>query len=195
MPFNSYPYFVFLAVGVLGFRLLEQGAPTGRRVFLLLASYGFYAWWRADFLALLCGSTLVNYALGCEIERRRMQHKDRRAILVAGLVFNLGLIATFKYDTLFVSTANDVLGIGLAVPHFFLPLAISFFTFEQISYLVDADAGKTHTHCYGERQHGERGEAAAQDERVGNEGEREQGDRLDHHRAIRLFRESPFPEV
>src|SRR5678816_2409552 len=146
MPFNSYPYFLFLALTVLGFRLLEKGAPTGRRVFLLLASYAFYAWWRADFLVLLCGSTLVNYAVGCEIERRRMQHKDRRAYLIAGLVFNLGLIATFKYDTLFVSTANDLLGVGLPVPHFFLPLAISFFTFEQISYLVDADAGKAHNY-------------------------------------------------
>src|SRR5690349_8524230 len=146
MPFNSYPYFVFLAAAVFGFRLLEKGAPTGRRVFLLLASYAFYAWWRADFLLLLCGSTLVNYAVGCEIERRRMQHKDRRALLIGGLVFNLGLIATFKYDTLFVSTANDLLGIGLAVPHFFLPLAISFFTFEQISYLVDADQGRTHNY-------------------------------------------------
>jgi len=146
MPFNSYPYFVFLAVAVLGFRLLEKGAPTGRRVFLLLASYAFYAWWRADFLVLLCGSTLVNYAIGCEIERRRMQHKDRRALLIGGLAFNLALIATFKYDTLFVSTANDLLGLGLPVPHFFLPLAISFFTFEQISYLVDADAGRTHNY-------------------------------------------------
>ena len=146
MPFNSYPYFLFLAAAVLGFRLLEKAAPTGRRVFLLLASYAFYAWWRADFLLLLCGSTLVNYALGCEIERRRTQHKDRRALLIGGLVFNLSLIATFKYDTLFVSTANDLLGIGLAVPHFFLPLAISFFTFEQISYLVDADRGRTHNY-------------------------------------------------
>jgi len=146
MPFNSYPYFLFLALTVIGFRLLEKTAPTGRRVFLLLASYAFYAWWRADFLLLLCGSTLVNYALGCEIERRRTQHKDRRALLIGGLVFNLGLIATFKYDTLFVSTANEFLGVGLPVPHFFLPLAISFFTFEQISYLVDADSGKTHNY-------------------------------------------------
>src|SRR6201996_1450534 len=143
MPFNSYPYFVFLAVAVLGFRLLEKNALTARRVFLLLASYAFYAWWRADFLLLLAGSTLVNYALGREIEQRRRRLKDRRGFLIAGLVFNLGLIAAFKYGTLFVSTANDVLGIGLPVPHWFLPLAISFFTFEQISYLVDADAGKT----------------------------------------------------
>ncbi len=144
MPFNSYPYFVFLAVTVLGFRWLEKSALTGRRVFLLLASYAFYAWWRADFLALLCGSTLVNYALGREIEQRRARQHDRRALLIAGLVFNLGLIATFKYDTLFVGTADHLLGLGLPIPHFFLPLAISFFTFEQISYLVDADAGKTH---------------------------------------------------
>src|SRR6185436_8487766 len=111
MPFNSYPYFVFLAVAVLGFRLLEKGAITGRRVFLLLASYAFYAWWRADFLLLLCGSTLVNYFIGREIERRRARQQDRRALLIAGLAFNLGLIAIFKYDTLFVGTANDLLGL------------------------------------------------------------------------------------
>src|SRR6201989_659369 len=99
MPFNSYPYFVFLAVAVLGFRLLEKNALTAPRVFLLLASYAFYAWWRADFLALLVGSTLVNYALGREIEPRQRLGRPRRAVLVAGLIFNLGLIATFKYDT------------------------------------------------------------------------------------------------
>src|SRR5882757_3424751 len=146
MPFNSYPYFVFLAVAVLGFRLLEKGAPTGRRLFLLLASYAFYAWWRADFLLLLGGSTLVNFAIGQQIERRCARQQDRRALLIAGLAFNLGLIATFKYDTLFVGTANDLLGLGLPVPHFFLPLAFRFLTFEQITYLVDADAGKAHNY-------------------------------------------------
>ncbi|HVV27200.1 MAG TPA: MBOAT family O-acyltransferase [Rhizomicrobium sp.] len=144
MPFNSYPYFVFLAVAVLGFRLLERRSLTGRRVFLLLMSYAFYAWWRADFLALLCGSTLVNFALGRAIEDRRARLKDRRLFLIGGLVFNLGLIALFKYATLFMGTADDLLGWHFPVPHLFLPLAISFFTFEQISYLVDADAGKTH---------------------------------------------------
>src|SRR3569833_1848302 len=146
MPFNSYPFFVFLAVAVLGFSWLENRSLTGRRVFLLLASYGFYAWWRADFLALLKGSPLDNFAVGREIEARQRIDRDRRGLLIAGLAFNLGLIATFKYDTLFVSTANDLLGFGLPVPHFFLPLAISFFTFEQISYLVDADAGRTHNY-------------------------------------------------
>src|SRR5260221_5691404 len=146
MPFNSYPYFVFLAVAVLGFRLLEKGASpgrgAGRRMFLLLASYAFYAWWRADFLLLLCGSTLVNYGIGREIERRRARQQDRRALLIAGLAFNLGLIAISKYDTLLAGPANALLGVGLPVPHFFRRLAISFSTFEQISYLGDADARK-----------------------------------------------------
>ena len=146
MPFNSYPYFLFLGLAVLGFRLLEASALTGRRVFLLLASYAFYAWWRADFLLLLCGSTLVNYVLGREIEQRRARGKARRPLLIAGLLFNLGLIATFKYDSLLVGTANQIFDIGLPLPNFFLPLAISFFTFEQISYLLDADAGKTHNY-------------------------------------------------
>ena len=144
MPFNSYPYFVFLAAAVLGFRLLERHGPTGRRVFLLVMSYGFYAWWRADFLLLLLGSTLVNFLLGRAIEARRLQGYSSRPFLVAGLLFNLGLIGVFKYDTLLVSSTNNLLGLGWPVPHLFLPLAISFFTFEQISYLVDADAGKTH---------------------------------------------------
>jgi D-alanyl-lipoteichoic acid acyltransferase DltB (MBOAT superfamily) len=143
MPFNSYPYFIFLAVAVLGYRLLESRAPAGRRVFLLLASYAFYAWWRAEFLALLIGSTVINYMLGREIELRRTRHADRRLFLIGGLIFNLGLIAIFKYQALFVTTANTAFNIGLPVAEFFLPLAISFFTFEQISYLVDADSGKT----------------------------------------------------
>ena len=79
MPFNSYPYFVFLALAVVGFRLLEKSAPAGRRLFLLLASYAFYAWWRADFLALLCGSTLVNFVIGGQIERRCARRQDRHA--------------------------------------------------------------------------------------------------------------------
>ncbi|HEU0161170.1 MAG TPA: MBOAT family O-acyltransferase [Rhizomicrobium sp.] len=144
MPFNSYPYFLFLGLAVLVFRLLEHRSLTGRRVFLLLASYAFYAWWRADFLLLLMGSTLVNYAIGREIEQRRMRHEGRQGLLIGGLIFNLGLIAVFKYQTLFTASLNDMLGWHLPIPHFFLPLAISFFTFEQISYLVDADQGKTH---------------------------------------------------
>jgi D-alanyl-lipoteichoic acid acyltransferase DltB (MBOAT superfamily) len=107
MPFNSYPYFVFLAVAVLGFRLLEKDALTARRVFLLLASYAFYAWWRADFLLLLAGSTLVNYALGREIEQRRRRLKDRRGFLIVGLTLGLAALGAGIND--FLQSVADAL--------------------------------------------------------------------------------------
>ncbi|HEX2760729.1 MAG TPA: MBOAT family protein [Rhizomicrobium sp.] len=143
MPFNSYPYIAFIVLAVLAFLFLEARFPRARRPYLLLLSYVFYAWWRADFVLLVIGSTIVNYAVGTEITRRHAAGRATQALLLAGLAFNLGLISLFKYDDLFVGTANAVFGTGFPLPHFFLPLAISFFTFEQISYLVDADAGKT----------------------------------------------------
>ncbi len=142
MPFNSYPYIAFIVVVVIGFRLIEIGRGRGRRLFLLAASYVFYAWWRADFLLLLIGSTAVNYGLGGAIVRRVAAGRSGRGLVTAGLIFNLGLIGIFKYAGLFAGTADDLFGLTLPIPHLFLPLAISFFTFEQISYLVDAGAGK-----------------------------------------------------
>jgi D-alanyl-lipoteichoic acid acyltransferase DltB (MBOAT superfamily) len=140
MPFNSYPYIVLLLAVVSIYVLLEARWPSARRVFLLIVSYGFYAWWRADFLTLLLGSTAVNYVLGAEISRRVEAKLSARFHLVIGVVFNLGLLGVFKYAGMFAETAN-LLGFHIPVPQFFLPLAISFFTFEQISYLVDAKAG------------------------------------------------------
>jgi alginate O-acetyltransferase complex protein AlgI len=142
MPFNSYPYLAFLVAVVVGFRLLESQWPPARRMFLLVASYAFYAWWRVDFLSLLIGSTLVNYTLGTVITRRLSSGKPHSGLVSLGLVFNLGLIGIFKYAGLFTGTADDLFGLHYPIPHLFLPLAISFFTFEQISYLIDAGRGR-----------------------------------------------------
>ncbi len=142
MPFNSYPYLAFLVVVVLGFRLIESQWPAARRIFLVLASYAFYAWWRVDFVTLLVGSTLVNYAFGAAITRRVTERRPLQGLVQLGLVFNLGLIGLFKYAGLFVATSDDLFGLHYPIPHLFLPLAISFFTFEQISYLIDAGRGR-----------------------------------------------------
>lgn len=142
MIFSSYPYLVFLALSVLVFVFLERRFPAARRAFLLLTSLVFYAWWRADFVFLLFASTIVNYAIGGELTRRASTRLPTRAILTAGLVFNLAMIAVFKYAGLFVATTNAVFHTDFLIPALFLPLAISFFTFEQISYLVDASEGK-----------------------------------------------------
>ncbi len=141
MLFNSYPYIPFLLFSLLAFVFLEKRFPGARRGFLLLISYFFYAWWRADFLLLLIGSTAVNYIIGTELTARKEQAKSTRPLLVIGLAFNLGLLGLFKYAGMLVGTANFLFGAQLPIPAFFLPLAISFFTFEQISYLVDAASG------------------------------------------------------
>src|SRR5580692_9907633 len=141
MIFSSYAYLIFLACVVVAFRFLEVRLPGLRRTFLLIASFIFYAWWRADFLLLLLGSTIVNFTIGSAITRSCEKHRSPRMLLLTGLVFNLGLIAWFKYAGFFATTANGLFGAHLAVPNLFLPLAISFFTFEQISYLVDASQG------------------------------------------------------
>ncbi len=141
MLFNSYPYIPFLALSVLAYVLLEKRFPAARRCFLLAVSYFFYAWWRADFLLLLVGSTAVNYVIGAALTDRRQQGRPTRTWLIAGLTFNLGLLGLFKYAGMLVGTTNFLFGTQLPIPAFFLPLAISFFTFEQISYLVDASSG------------------------------------------------------
>ena len=142
MIFSSYPYLVFFAFALLIFLLIESRLPRYQRAFLLLVSLIFYAWWRIDFLALLLGSALVNFAVGTQILRCRTAARSPQSWLLAGLMFNLALIAVFKYAGLFTATANNLLGLALPIPQFFLPLAISFFTFEQISYLVDAARGQ-----------------------------------------------------
>ena len=141
MIFSSYAYLIFLACVVVAFRFLEVRLPGLRRTFLLIASFIFYAWWRADFLLLLLGSTIANFTIGSAITRSCEKRRSPRMLLLTGLVFNLGLIAWFKYAGFFATTANGLFGAHLAVPNLFLPLAISFFTFEQISYLVDASQG------------------------------------------------------
>jgi alginate O-acetyltransferase complex protein AlgI len=148
MPFNSYPYIVFILAVVLAFLALEARFPWAKRAFLLLISYAFYAWWRSDFVLLLVGSTIVNYAIGGEITRRHALLKSVRELLLAGLIFNLGLIGLFKYAGLFVASTDGLLGLSYPIPHLFLPLAISFFTFEQISYLVDAAEGKAQRYSF-----------------------------------------------
>ena len=146
MLFNSGIFiFLFLPVAVLVYRgLLAGGLTVSARAWLVVASLFFYAWWKLEYLPILLASIGVNYALGVAIVRRSGDGAgvSPRLILVLGLLFNLGLLGYFKYAAFAVDVVNSIAGSGIQFDALVLPLAISFFTFQQIAYLVDCYQGK-----------------------------------------------------
>ena len=144
MLFNSYPFvFAFLPLVLLGFAALARWQSRRAVVgFLVVASLGFYAWWNWRFLPLIVGSILFNFWLGTRLERtggpRGNAPRRARRLLIFGICVNLALLGYFKYRAFFVDSMGAALGTDWHLPPLVLPLAISFFTFEQITYLVDA---------------------------------------------------------
>lgn len=145
MLFNSYEFiFLFLPITITVFfgigRLGYYPAATG---WLVIASLFFYAWWNPAYLGLLVFSVILNYATGLALNRSRDLPISRKFILIFGITVNLLLLGYYKYANFFVTSINDTLGTQFTLNKIVLPLAISFFTFQQISYLVDAYKGKT----------------------------------------------------
>lgn len=139
MLFNSYVFlFGFLPAALAGFYLLRWLAPATVVGWLLLSSLVFYGYWDIWNVPLLVGSIVVNYAIGL---RLAVDGPARRPLLICGLVFDLGLIAYFKYAAFVAWNVSALSGWSFAV-HVGLPLAISFFTFQQIAYLVDCYRGQ-----------------------------------------------------
>ncbi|GGE32533.1 O-acyltransferase [Psychroflexus planctonicus] len=112
-----------------------------QNLIVLIASYVFYAWWDWRFLGLIIASTLVDYAVGINLEKTTA--KSRRKVLVAmSLLFNLGLLGFFKYYNFFVESfieAFETAGISLEAStlQIILPVGISFYTFQTLSYTLD----------------------------------------------------------
>ena len=143
MLFNSLEYiFLFLPITVVCYFLLNhKGYYQAALVWLVVASLGFYAYWKPVYLLLITGSVSFNYLLG-----GRLQKAARRSLLVFGIVINLGLLAWFKYANFIAANINEYIlahtDFFINLPKIELPLAISFFTFLQIAYLVDCFQGK-----------------------------------------------------
>ena len=145
MLFNSIDYLLFFPVAVVAYFL----APRPVRPYVLvLASYVFYASWNVAFLPLIIGLTIVNYFVGLWLAAARDAGAEQRVkwLLGIGIAINVATLGFFKYS-LFFATAfvNSIglTGVRMADPSFeiLLPLAISFFVFEFISYLMDVKRG------------------------------------------------------
>ncbi len=137
MIFSSFEFFVFL--GVVLALLGVSGREGFRRNVLLAASYVFYGWWDWRFCFLIFGSTLLDYLVGLRLEANEAPGR-RRFWLVVSLVGNLGVLGVFKYANFFLGSMQPILGgMGLHTSHLniILPVGISFFTFQTMSYSID----------------------------------------------------------
>jgi alginate O-acetyltransferase complex protein AlgI len=144
MLFDTPVYFVFLALIVLLYWRLSW---RRQNVLLLLASYFFYGWWDWRFLLLMISSTAIDYLIARKIEDARGQAR-RRTLLILSLVVNFTILGFFKYFNFFLDSAAIGLGaLGLHnIPHkilaIILPPGISFYTFQEVAYIVDVYSGK-----------------------------------------------------
>ena len=146
MLFNSYIFiFIFLPISFLiYFLLLEKRLIVGAKGFLVFASLFFYSWWNIAYLPLILGSMLFNYVIGNSLnENFKKVQIHKKTLLTIGIVANLGLLGYFKYTDFFIENFNLVFDGSVPLLHLALPLAISFFTFQQIAYLVDSYRGET----------------------------------------------------
>ena len=143
MIFNSYPYlFLFLPIALIGYQLLRNAPYRVSIGWLVLMSFIYYAWWRAEDLWVIGASCIFNFLLGRQLSSNASEAR-KGVFLTIGVTANLLLLGWFKYAGLFDKTFEALTGAGLDLPNVILPLGISFFTFQQIAYLVDARRGET----------------------------------------------------
>ena len=144
MLFNSYTFiFAFLPITFFIYFYLNQKRLTeASKGFLVFSSLFFYSWWNIAYLPIILSSMLFNYILGNSLNNKDSKNKrsrfSKKSLLIFGIVSNLALLGYFKYSDFFIENFNLVFSSDAPLLHLALPLAISFFTFQQISYLVDS---------------------------------------------------------
>lgn len=143
MLFSS-PVFllVFLPLVLAVYYLPLHGRRKAQNLFLLLASLGFYAWGEPWFVLVMLLSILVNFLLGLCMERTVPRTPARRAVTVLTVGFNLTVLFIFKYLIFTLSGLRAAFGVPLPVPQIALPIGISFFTFQAMSYVLDIGRGR-----------------------------------------------------
>lgn len=142
MLFNSLDFFIFLPIVFILFWLLGKDKAKTQNIILLIASYVFYGWWDYRFLSLIVFSTFVDYFVGKAIYNNSNK-KVKTKWLWVSIIFNLGLLGFFKYYDFFVdSFVDSLLFAGFEIQNVWtlkiiLPVGISFYTFQTLSYSLD----------------------------------------------------------
>ena len=149
MLFNSY-IFIFLFFPITFIVFYSIGAFGQYRLalsWLVGASLFFYGWWNPAYLIIILSSIVVNFQIGLSLSRQH-GNSPSRLLLGLGIAANLCLIGYYKYANFFLDNMNLVLGSEYYLGKVILPLGISFFTFQQIAYLMDAYRGETKEYSF-----------------------------------------------
>lgn len=136
MVFSSIPFLYYFLPAVLAVYFLTP--RKGKNAVLLLASLIFYGWGELRLLPLMAFTILLCYVCGLGIERSRNRKKRW---LLASIVISVGLLGVFKYADFFIGSLNTVTGLKIPLLHLALPVGISFYTFQCLSYTIDVYRG------------------------------------------------------
>ena len=139
MLFNSYEFiFLFLPITLVIYFLLNKfNKNMLAKAWLVIASLYFYSYFNKSYLILIIVSILVNYFIGTELNMKTNNVIRRKVLLIFGVLFNLGALGYFKYYDFFIENINYIFKTNFNLLHIILPLGISFFTFQQLSYVID----------------------------------------------------------
>lgn len=145
MLFNSVEFlFVFLPITFAVYFLLNKAKLINlATAWLVVASLAFYSYWKVDYLPLILISMVFNYSIGSTISHDNKLKINKRVMFLIGIIGNVSLLVYYKYFNFLISNFNAIFSAEFNYMNIVLPLAISFFTFQQIAYLVDSYEGKT----------------------------------------------------
>ena len=125
---------VYLPLVLLGYYICPK---KGRNLFLLIVSLVFYAWGEPKYVFLMIFSILVNYIFGRLMDKNRGRQKRMKLMLVLSVVIDIGLLSVFKYTDFVITNVNAIFGSSFDLLNIALPIGISFYTFQAMSYTID----------------------------------------------------------
>lgn len=143
MLFNSYIFiFLFVPIVFTGYFYLNKlKLLTGSKLWLIASSLFFYAYWTLEYLPLILGSITINFFVSRLASNHEKSVKYRKIWLILGIVLNISLLCFYKYMDFFIANINFITDANIHLLQLVLPLAISFFTLQQIAFLIDSYEG------------------------------------------------------
>jgi alginate O-acetyltransferase complex protein AlgI len=140
--FNSYEFiFIFLPIVLIGyFFVLKRASLHMKMIWLVAASLFFYGYWTPKYLYLIISSIIINFGFS-KLMLRFENHK--KLLLILGIIFNVSLLGYYKYTNFFIDNLNYLIDNDIILQQIILPLGISFFTFQQIAFIIDSYKGET----------------------------------------------------